>query len=64
MRVDPERKAISGSNAIRFKMLADDTRIQLELYANLVVEQISLGSTPLEYARVDNTRGSTIRTGR
>ena len=62
VKVDPERKAISGSNAIRFKMLADDTRIQLELYANLVVEQISLGSTPLEYARacrqyarVDNT---------
>ena len=55
VRVDPERKAISGSNAIRFKMLADDTRIQLELYANLTVEQIALGSTALKYERVDNT---------
>ena len=55
VKVDPERKAISGSNAIRFKMLADDTRIQLELYANLTVEQIALGGAPLEYERVDNT---------
>src|SRR5262245_6189260 len=32
VRVDPEKKSISGKNEIRFRMLSDDTRIQLDLY--------------------------------
>src|SRR5258706_8952296 len=55
VRVDPEKKIISGSNTIRFKMLADDTRIQLDLYANLNVDKILLGATPLKYERELNT---------
>jgi aminopeptidase N len=51
VRVDPEQKSISGRNTIRFRMLADDTRIQLDLYANLAVDRILLGSTPLTYER-------------
>jgi aminopeptidase N len=51
IRVDPERKFISGKNTIRFKMLKDDTRIQLDLFANLNVDKILLGSTELKYAR-------------
>src|SRR5258707_15650533 len=51
VRVDPEKKIISGRNTIRFKMLADDTRIQLDLYANLNVDKILLGATPLKYER-------------
>ena len=39
VRVDPEKKSISGKNTIRFKMLKDDTRIQLDLFANLTIEQ-------------------------
>ena len=31
IRVDPEKKFISGKNTIRFRMLKDDTRIQLDL---------------------------------
>ena len=31
VRVDPEKKSISGKNTIRFRMLQDDTRIQLDL---------------------------------
>ena len=31
VRVDPDKKFISGKNTIRFKMLKDDTRIQLDL---------------------------------
>src|SRR5215831_7967830 len=31
IRVDPQKKFISGKNTIRFKMLKDDTRIQLDL---------------------------------
>ncbi len=40
IRVDPEKKVISGRNTIRFKMLKDDTRIQLDLYDNLKVDKI------------------------
>src|SRR5882762_10466204 len=32
IRVDPEKKFVSGKNTIRFRMLNDDTRIQLDLY--------------------------------
>jgi aminopeptidase N len=51
IRVDPERKFISGKNTIRFKLLKDDTRIQLDLFANLNVDKILLGSTELKYTR-------------
>jgi aminopeptidase N len=40
IRVDPEKKFINGKNTIRFKMLKDDTRIQLDLYDNLKVDKI------------------------
>ena len=30
IRVDPEKKFVSGKNTIRFKMLKDDARIQLD----------------------------------
>lgn len=40
IRVDPEKKFVSGYNLIRFKMLKDDTRIQLDLYDNLNVDKI------------------------
>jgi aminopeptidase N len=55
VRVDPEKKHLSGKNTIRFRMLSDDTRIQLDLYANLNVDRILLGSTPLHYTRELNT---------
>jgi aminopeptidase N len=55
VRVDPEKKWIGGKNTIRFKMLKDDTRIQLDLYANLNVDKILLGATPLKYERELNT---------
>src|ERR1044072_5189966 len=32
VRVDPEKKFLSGKNTIRFKMLKDDARIQLDLH--------------------------------
>lgn len=51
VRVDPERKFLSGKNSIRFKMLRDDTRIQLDLHAALNVDKILLGTTPLKYER-------------
>jgi aminopeptidase N len=51
IRVDPVAKTISGKNTIRFRMLADDTRIQLDLYANLNVDRILFGPAPLKYQR-------------
>jgi dipeptidyl aminopeptidase/acylaminoacyl peptidase len=51
VRVDPEKKFLGGMNRIRFKMLSDDTRIQMDLYANLAVEKIMLGTTALKYER-------------
>src|SRR6266542_5243291 len=51
IRVDPEKKFISGKNTIRFKMLKDDTRIQLDLFANLNVDKILFGSNELKYTR-------------
>jgi aminopeptidase N len=51
IRVDPDKKLVSGKNTIRFRMLSDDTRIQIDLYANLNVDRILLGTTPLKYER-------------
>ncbi|MGB7752647.1 MAG: hypothetical protein WCF88_13930, partial [Candidatus Acidiferrales bacterium] len=35
IRVDPDKQIISGKNSIRFKMLQDGTRIQLDLHSAL-----------------------------
>ncbi|MGH7785123.1 MAG: M1 family metallopeptidase, partial [Candidatus Binatia bacterium] len=51
IRIDPDKKFVSGKNTIRFKMLKDDTRIQLDLYDNLNVDKITLGSASLKYTR-------------
>ena len=51
IRVDPEKKFISGKNTIRFKMLSDAARIQLDLHSALAIEKILLGSTNLHYER-------------
>ena len=51
IRVDPEKKLISGKNTIRFKMLKEDTRIQLDLFANLKVDKILHGAAELKYSR-------------
>jgi aminopeptidase N len=51
VRVDPEKKTIAGKNTIRFKMLKDDTRIQLDLFANLNVDKIEMGAATLRYER-------------
>ena len=54
IRVDPEKKFLSGKTVVQFKMLQDDTRIQLDLYANLNVDRILHGATPLKYEREIN----------
>src|SRR5271155_5366539 len=51
LRVDPDKKFISGTNTVRFKMLKDGTRIQLELYPTLQIGKIAMGSETLKYER-------------
>ena len=68
IRVNPEKRFISGKNTIRFKMLKDDTRIQLELFSNYTIEKIVMGSQTLRYERDHNTVyvdfPETLRSGR
>lgn len=51
IRVDPATQLIRGKNTIRFRMLKDGTRIQLDLNHALTIDKILLGSTPLKYER-------------
>ena len=55
IRVDPVRQFLSGKNTIRFRMLKDDARVQIDLYAYLKVDRILLGSTLLKYQRELNS---------
>ncbi len=50
IRVDPEKKYISGKNTIRFKMLKDGKRIHLDLNEALKIDKILLDSTELKYS--------------
>ena len=51
IRVDPEKQLVSGKNTIRFRMLADDNRIQLDLNDALKIDKVLLGTTSLKYER-------------
>ena len=68
VRIDPGKKWLSGRNSVRFKMLKDDTRIQLELYANLTIDRIVFSTRELKYTRERNTVyldfPETLRSGR
>ncbi len=54
VRVDPDRKFLSGRNTVRFRMLEEDTRIQLDLYENLSVDRIVHDGSPTEFERRGN----------
>jgi aminopeptidase N len=43
IRVDPEKKYVSGKNTIRFRMLKDGKRIHLDLNEALKIDRILLG---------------------
>ncbi|HTW61771.1 MAG TPA: M1 family metallopeptidase [Terracidiphilus sp.] len=55
VRVDPDKKLISGKNTIRFRMLKDGTRIQIDLTDKLDIDKILFvsksGTVPLKYTR-------------
>jgi aminopeptidase N len=51
IRVDPEKQWISGKNTIRFRMLKDGNRIQLDLSESLKIDKILFGRRQLKYER-------------
>ncbi len=51
VRVDPAEKSIRGDNQIRFRMLEEGSRIQIDLYPDLTVEKITMGGQELKYTR-------------
>jgi aminopeptidase N len=51
IRVDPEKQWVSGKNTIRFRMLKDGTRIQIDLRDTLSIDKILEGATTLKYER-------------
>ena len=54
VRVDPGKKFLSGKNTIRFRMLSDDNRIQIDLHPNLATERILFNGAPLKYTREES----------
>ncbi len=51
VRVNPADKSIRGDNEIRFRVLAEATRIQIDLYPDLAVDKILMDGQELKYTR-------------
>jgi len=51
VRVDPVAKTIAGKNTVRFRMVKDGTRIQLDLTEDLQIEKVLLGTQALKVTR-------------
>ena len=55
LRVDPVAKTIAGTNVVRFRMLEDGRKIQLELTPALMLESIKFEGKDLRYTREERT---------
>ncbi|MFC6646869.1 M1 family metallopeptidase [Granulicella cerasi] len=51
LRVDPTDKFIKGTNTVRFRMLKDATRVQLELTPQLAIDSATMDGKPLKVTR-------------
>ncbi len=51
VRVNPAAEMIRGDNQIRFRMLTEGSRVQIDLYPDLSVDKIQMGETELKYTR-------------
>jgi aminopeptidase N len=51
IRVDPDKQTVTGKNTIRFRMLQEGSRIQLDLRDTLNIDKILYGDTLLKYTR-------------
>jgi aminopeptidase N len=54
IRLNVAEKYLSGCNTIRFKMLSDDSRIQIDLFDNMQVDSILFEGRKLGYQREFN----------
>ncbi|MFV8224632.1 M1 family metallopeptidase [Christiangramia aquimixticola] len=54
LKVEPEKKFISGSNTIRFSVSEDLPVMQLDLFANMEIDSIVHKGKPLSYNRKHN----------
>ncbi len=55
LRVDPVAKTIAGTNTVRFRMLQDGAKVQLELTPELTLDSITFAGAPLHYTREERT---------
>jgi aminopeptidase N len=55
LKVDPVAKSIAGSNLVRFRMLQDGQRIQMELAPELTLDEIVFDGRVLTYDREERT---------
>ncbi|WP_297333902.1 M1 family metallopeptidase [Flavobacterium sp.] len=51
IKIDPDKKYISGYNEISFEVLDDTKRIQLDLFENMEVDSIVYNNKKLDYKR-------------
>jgi len=52
VRIDPAERSLSGSNKIRFRVVDDLTRMQIDLFENMKINRIVLDdNTQLSYSR-------------
>ncbi len=51
IRIDPERKFISGYNDITFKVVEPTAKIQVDLFENMQVDSIIFNRSQLQYSR-------------
>ncbi|MXN90255.1 M1 family peptidase [Flavobacterium sp. Sd200] len=51
IKVDPDKKYISGYNNITFKVIENTNRIQIDLFDNMAVDSIVYNKTKLAYKR-------------
>ncbi|MGA8852704.1 MAG: M1 family peptidase, partial [Christiangramia sp.] len=54
LKVEPEKKFISGSNVISFKVIYDMPRMQLDLFDNMEIDSIVHQGKKLKYERKYN----------
>ncbi len=55
VRVNPEESSIRGDNQVRFRMVQDGTRIQLDLARELDIEKVLFRGKPLTFNREEES---------
>jgi aminopeptidase N len=62
LRVDPVAKTIAGTNVVRFRMLEDGRKIQLELTPELTLGTVTFEGIPVHITREQGSAEEAVRT--